>query len=128
MQHGLVYRFLVRWVVCGLGIWIASGLFRSYIGFHTTGSVLLAVVVAGLILAIVNTLIKPIVVLLSLPAILLSLGLFMIVVNGFTVFLVGKLYGPLEIANFWGAILAGVVIGLVNFLVTAILENRKEKT
>jgi len=127
MQHGFAYRFLVRWAVCGLGIWIASGLFSSYIGFNTTGSVLLAVVVAGLILAMVNTVLKPIVVFLSLPAILLSLGLFMIVVNGFTVYLVAKLYGPLEIANFWGAILAGVVIGLVNFLVTAILENRKEK-
>ena len=116
---------MVRWLVCSLGIWIASGLFGSYVRFDTTGSILGAVIISGLILAIINTLVKPLLVVLSLPAILLTLGLFMVVVNGLTVFIVSKLYGPLHITNFWGAILAGVVIGLVNFLVTAILENRK---
>jgi putative membrane protein len=124
-QQGFWYRFLVRWLVCSLGIWIATGLFSSYIGFVATGSILGPVIISGLILAIVNTLVKPILVILSLPAILLTLGLFMVVVNGLTVWLVSHLYGPLHVANFWGAILAGLVIGLVNFLVTAILENRK---
>lgn len=127
MNHGFAYRFLIRWGVCSLGIWIASGVFSSYVFFETNGrSTFWAVVISGLILAIVNTLVKPILVVLSLPAILLSLGLFMIVVNGLTVWLVARLYGPLDIANFWGAILAGLVIGLVNFLISAILENREK--
>ena len=125
MKDGFWYRFAIRWLVCGLGIWIASGLFDSYISFETSGSVLVAVIISGLILAIVNTLIKPLLVFLALPALLLTLGLFMVVINGFTVFLVGLLYDPLHVANFWGAILAGVIIGLVNYLVTVILENRK---
>lgn len=120
MNHGLIYRFLVRWLVCGLGLWIAAGL----LGHGVNYSGMSAIIVAGLILAIVNSVLRPIVVLLSLPAILFSLGLFMIIINGLMVFLVSKLYSPLEISSFWVAVLAGMIIGLVNYLVTAILENR----
>src|SRR5438045_1282241 len=113
MSHGFIYRFLVRWFVCGLGLWIAAGLLSSHISFDTTGrSTLWAITASGFILAIVNSIIKPLVVLLSLPAILLTLGLFMIVINGFTVFVASWLYKPLEVTNFWGAMLAGVIIGL----------------
>lgn len=121
MNHGLIYRFLVRWLVCSLGLWIAAGLFGSGINY---GSSIHVVVVAGLILAIINSVLRPLVVILSLPAILFTLGLFMIIINGFMVFLVGKFYTSLEIHNFWWAVLAGMIIGLVNYLVTAILENR----
>lgn len=114
-------RFLIRWLVSSLGLWIAAGLLSDAISYNGDIGV---VIVAGLVLAIINVFIRPIVVILSLPAILFTLGLFMIVVNGFMVFLAAKLYGPLEVTNFWAAILAGMVIGLVNYLVTAILEER----
>lgn len=74
-------------------------------------------------LAIVNAVIKPIVVIMSLPAILFSLGLFMIVINGLMVLLVSKLYTDLYVTNFGVAMLAGMVIGLVNYLVSTILEE-----
>ncbi len=115
-------RFLVRWLVCSLGLWIAAGFLGDGI---TYDSKLRVIIVAGLVLAIVNTIIKPIIVILSLPAILLSLGLFMIVVNGLTVWLASKLYTPLHVTNFGAAIVAGIIIGLVNYLVSAILEERK---
>ncbi|HSX35625.1 MAG TPA: phage holin family protein [Patescibacteria group bacterium] len=124
MKHGLVYRFLVRWFVCSLGLWVAAGLLSSHVSISSpTGSRFWQIVVAGLILAMINAIIRPAIVLLSLPAILLTLGLFMVVVNGLTIWLASWLYSPLQITNFWGAILAGVIIGLVNYLVTAILEN-----
>lgn len=116
-------RFLLRWFVCSLGLWIAAGLLGSGINYQSKMGV---VIIAGLILAVINVIIRPIVVILSLPAILLSLGLFMIVVNGFMVFLVSKLYTPLHVHDFWAAMLAGIIIGLVNYLVTAILEMRKD--
>jgi len=123
MRKGPLYRFLIRWLVCSLGLWIAAGLLGSGITYNSRFRV---IVIAGLILAIINMIIRPIVVILSLPAILLSLGLFMIVINGFMVFLASKLYTQLHVTNFWAAIFAGVIIGLVNYLVTAILEERKE--
>lgn len=114
-------RFLIRWVVCSLGLWIAAALLAGRVSYESRAGV---VIIAGLILALVNAVIKPIVIILSLPAILFSLGLFMIVINGLMVLLVSKLYSPLHVTNFGAAMLAGVVIGLVNYLVTAILEER----
>lgn len=111
---------MVRWFVCSLGLWIASGLLGDRI---TYGSRLGVIIVAGFILAIVNAIIKPIVVILSLPAILFSLGLFMIVINGLMVLLVSKLYTRLHVTNFGAAMLVGMVIGLVNYLVSTILEE-----
>lgn len=119
-----ISRFLIRWLVSSLGLWIAAGLLSNSITYENRIGV---IIVAGFLLAVVNVFIKPIVVILSLPAILFTLGLFMIVINGLMVFLVSKLYAPLEVTNFWAAILAGMVIGLVNYLVTAILEERSEK-
>ena len=121
MQKGLVYRFLVRWLVCSLGLWIAAGILSSGITYQ---SHIWVIIIAGLVLAIVNAVLRPIIIILSLPAILFSLGLFMIVINGFTVFLASKLYTPLHVTDFWAAMLAGIIIGLVNYLVTAILEIR----
>jgi putative membrane protein len=114
-------RFLVRWLVSSLGLWIAAGLFSSGITYERRLGV---ITISGLILALVNTIIKPIVVILSLPAILFSLGLFMIVINGLMVLLVSWLYEPLQVTNFAAAMLAGMVIGLVNYLVSTILEER----
>ncbi len=113
-------RFLIRWLVCSLGLWIAAGLLSGGINY---GEKLAVIFVAGLVLAVVNTLIRPLVVLLSLPAILFSLGLFMIVVNGLMVMLASVLYKPLEVSGFGVAMLAGVIIGIVNYLVTTIIEE-----
>ena len=122
VQHGFVYRFLLRWVVCALGLWIAAGLLSGSVSYH--GNHLGTVIIAGLVLAVLNAIIKPLLVLISLPAILVTLGLFMLVINGITVYLASKLYSGLEISNFGAAILTGIIIGLVNYLVTAILEER----
>lgn len=115
-------RFIFRWFVSSLGLWITAGLLSGSIDYQNQAGV---IIVAGLVLALVNTLIKPIVVLVSLPAILFSLGLFMIVINGLMVLLVSALYDPLHVDNIWAAMLAGMVIGLVNYLVLTILEDKK---
>jgi len=126
MKQGFIYRFMVRWVVCSLGLWIAAGLLTDHISLHhSTNNDLWAITIAGLVLALINVIIRPIVVLFSLPAILVTLGLFMIVINGFSVWLAAWFYKPLHVDSFGWAILAGVIIGLVNYLVTAILENRE---
>ncbi len=114
-------RFAFRWFVSSLGLWIAAGLLGDSIDYQSR---LRVIIIAGLILAIVNTIIKPVVVLLSLPAILFTLGLFMIVINGLMVLLASALYEPLQVDNFGAAMLAGMIIGLVNYLVLTILEDK----
>lgn len=114
--------FLFRWFVSSLGLWIAAGLLGDSIDYEDR---LRVIVISGLILALVNTLVKPIVVIFTLPAILFSLGLFMIVINGLMVLVASKLYDPLHVTNFWAAMVAGMIIGLVNYLVLTIVEDKE---
>jgi putative membrane protein len=120
-HRGFVYRLALRWLVCGLGLWIAAGLLHGSVSY---GNHVGVIIIAGLVLAIINAIIKPILVVASLPAILITLGLFMLIINGLTVYLASKLYPSLQISGFGTAIMTGLIIGLVNYLVTAILEGR----
>lgn len=120
-HRGFIATFILRWFVCALGLWIAAGLLRGAVGYQDRIPV---VVTAGAILAAINTLLKPLLVLVSIPAILLTLGIFMLIINGATVYLASRLYPSLHIESFAVAILTGLIIGLVNYLVTAILEMR----
>jgi hypothetical protein len=67
------YRFLTRWLVCTLGLWIAAGLIGKSISYGQDASV---VIIAGLVLAIINTVLKPFIIILSLPALIFSLGIY----------------------------------------------------
>jgi putative membrane protein len=106
-----------------LGLWIAANLLGGdRINYQDSFRVMMT---AGLVLALINTFIKPLIVFLSLPAVLLTLGIFMVVINGLTVMLAAHFYSRLEVADFVSAMLAGVVIGLVNFFVTGLIEEEK---
>ncbi len=119
-KNSLIGNFLFRWFISSLGLWVAAWLLGDRIDYQSRFSV---IIIAGLVLATINTLFKPIIVFLSLPALLLTLGLFMIVINGFMVLIASKLYEPLHVTNFGAAMLAGMVIGLVNYLVVTIVED-----
>ncbi len=123
-QNSFWVKFLVRWLVCSLGLWLAAGLLgpeRISVGGRWGAWIL-----AGFLLAIVNMLLKPILIFLSIPALLLTLGLFMLVVNGFLILVASWIYSPLYVKNFGVAVVAGLIIGLVNFLVSQILEDFKK--
>lgn len=80
-----------------------------------------AFLVAGLIFSLVNAVLRPAVIILSLPAILLTLGLFTIVVNGLMVYISLKLTPGLHM-TFINSILTGLVLSLVNYIVSSALE------
>ncbi|MDB5178480.1 MAG: hypothetical protein JWN01_423 [Patescibacteria group bacterium] len=97
-----------------------------------TGSInyndkLRVLVIAALIFSIVNAVIRPLVILLSLPAIVLTLGLFTLVINAFMLYLVTKIYPSFHLRSFWTAIVATVIIWIVNYLLIDILEFKREK-
>ena len=107
-----------------MGLWIAASFLSSSISYGSRGE---AIVIAGLVLAIINALLKPVLVIFSLPALLVSLGLFIVIINGVTVYIASKLYTPLHITNFWAAVFAGIIIGMVNYLVTTIIADSSSK-
>ncbi len=112
-------EFLFRWFVSGLGLFIAAGILGGSVNFQSSFTV---IVIAGLVLALINTIIKPIVVLISLPVLIFSFGLFMIVINGLMVLLASRLYDELHVTNLFVAMLTGMIIGLVNYIVVTIVD------
>jgi putative membrane protein len=114
-------RFGLRWLVSSLGLYVAAALLGD--GRLSVEKNWWTVVIAGLLLALVNMAIKPVLVILSFPAIILSLGLFMLVLNGLLILIASWLYPSLYVKNLGVAIIAGVIIGIVNYLVTRILED-----
>lgn len=118
--------FLLRWLLNSIGLWIASRLLSG--GFDDTEATTTTFLVAGLVLSLANSLLKPIVVILSLPAILVTLGLFMLVVNGLMVYIALNLVPNLQV-SFLSAILTGIIISLINYIISGFLElnqNKKE--
>ncbi len=113
--------FVVRWMLNSFGLWIAVRIFGT--GYDNTiiDNSIGVFLVAGLIFSIVNAVLKPIVIILALPAILVTLGLFTIIVNGFMVYVSVKL-SPGITMSFWNSILTGLVLSLVNYIVSSALD------
>ena len=77
--------------------------------------------IAGLIFSLINAILRPIAMILALPAILLTLGLFTFIVNGLMVYISLKLAPGLQM-TFWHSILTGLVLSLINYIVSSALE------
>lgn len=120
----MIRQFILRWLVNFLGLWAAAELMSGSISYDDKMMVL---VVAALVFSLVNAFIRPLIVMLSLPVILLTLGLFTFVVNASMLYLTTLFYPRFHLRNFWTAVLAAVIIWVVNYLLTDLLESRNEK-
>lgn len=117
------YKFLARWAASSSGLWLAVvALGAERVSVDGGVSVLL---MAGFILAGVNTIVRPIAIFMTLPALLFSLGVFMLVINALMVLLADWLYGPLEVNGFWTALIVGIFVGLLNWLISVVIEEDK---
>jgi putative membrane protein len=113
--------FLIRWLLNSFGLWVAVRLLGSGYSDAQVQSGFMVFLFAGLIFSIINSLLRPIIVILSLPAILLTLGLFVLVVNGLMVYISLKLAPGLEM-TFFNSILTGIILSLINYIVSSALE------
>lgn len=113
--------FGLRWILNSFGLWIALRLLGSGMSVQDIDSSYGIFLLAGFIFSILNTLLRPIVIILSLPAILLTLGLFIVIVNGFMVWLALQLTPGFEM-SFLNSILAGMLLSLINYIVSSALE------
>lgn len=116
-----LFFFIIRWLLVSLGLWVASRIISG--SFRDTGATTSTFLIAGLAVSLVNVLIKPIIVVLSLPAILVTLGLFMLIVNGFMVYIALMLVPGIKV-TFWGAVLSGMIISLINYIMTGIIDYK----
>ncbi|HEX7182388.1 MAG TPA: phage holin family protein [Thermoanaerobaculia bacterium] len=114
-------RALLQIVLNGFALWLASELVP---GIHYTGD-LLYLLLAGLVLGLINLLVKPIVSFFSFPLIVVTLGLFYLVINGLVLLLADSLLEGLQIDGCAPAILGGLVIAAVNWLVRAFTSDKE---
>ena len=122
-------RFLIRWVFTAIAVavatWITPGI--THVGNWVT-----AVIVTAIVLGLVNALIRPIIKLFSCGLIVLTLGLFTLVVNALCLWLasyisVDWLNNGFRIENFFAAFLASIIISVVSFLLSFLLPDKGKK-
>lgn len=107
-------RFILLWFSTCLALWIVDGIFES-LQFDTVQSLLMA----GLILALVNLTIKPILVLVTLPLTILSFGLALPLINGLVLLGVAALVPGFVVSGFWMGVLCALTVSVVGFLISA---------
>jgi putative membrane protein len=109
-----VKGFLVRWGIGTLALWVATAIVPG-MEIHGVGNFFLA----ALLLGFVNAIVRPILVFLTLPITIVTLGLFLLVVNAIMLEIVAWLFDPFVLHSFGAALLGAAVIGIVSWLTSS---------
>jgi putative membrane protein len=112
-------KLILRWAALALSFWVATALIPgiNVLGGFTT--YLWVALLFGLLNATLGSFLK----LLTLPAVILTLGLFLVVVNAAILMLVARWSDKLDVTNFWSAVLAALVISVVTRLVSGVTKK-----
>jgi len=120
-------KIVIRWAITAVAIFLTTWLLP---GFHIQGSNgFVAIIVAALILGLVNAIIRPILVFFSCGCVVATLGLFMLVINAFTLWLTSWICQSLGVGfyidGFWPALWGSIVISAISFVLSLILIDEK---
>lgn len=116
-NRGAMSGFLIRWAINALALYLTTLIVKGVTVPDAT-----TVIIAALVLGIVNAVIRPIVLLLTLPFNLLTLGLFTLVVNAGMLYLVSAVT-RLRLANFWSAFLGALVLSVISFILSRVVTE-----
>jgi len=103
--------FLLHWAITSFSLWLTSHLFKG-IRFDNTG----ALVVSALLLGLANAVVRPLLVVLTLPLTLITFGLFLLVINALMLLLVATLVDGFKVDGFWTALWASLFIALLSLV------------
>lgn len=109
--------FLLRWFCTTLAVAVAAHI--TGIRYTSLGSL----VGAALLLGIVNALVRPVLLLLSLPFIVATLGLFILVVNALLFWMVGRIVPGFPVEGFWQAFFSAIIVSIVNWALSAFFKT-----
>jgi len=115
-----VVRFILFWAVNTLVLWVAGELFTS-VHFDSMS----ALALSGLLFGLINATLKPVMVIVTLPITLLTLGLFLLVINALVLMFTAWLVPGFHLAGFWNAVLISIFISVFSFIVNVILGLKK---
>jgi putative membrane protein len=108
--------FLLHWAITALSLWVASHIFGG-LKFDDASSL----IVSALLLGFANALIKPLLIVLTLPLTLLTFGLFVLVINALMILLVARLVKGFKVSSFWTAFFASIFISLFSIAVGSLV-------
>ncbi len=111
-------QLLLRWAVLALGVTIAT---KVIPGIECRDGTTLLVVV--LLLSFFNAILKPLLVLFTLPFIVLTMGLGVVVINALLFLLVGRLVNGFFVSSFWAALGGALVVGVTNLIVSLLMRG-----
>jgi len=118
LERGTMFLIL-RLIINVIAILIIAYLFPGLIWVDGFWSALLA----ALLLGIVNAILRPILVFFTLPLTILTLGLFLLVINGLMLWLVSIVVSGFQVSGFWGAVLGSILISIVSWLLSRFLPS-----
>jgi putative membrane protein len=107
---------LVRWLVNALGLFLISQVIR---GIEVDG--FLPALIAAALLGLINAVLRPLIILITLPINILTLGLFTFLINGFLLYVVGEVVRGFNVTGFWPAVFGAFILSLLSGLVTALI-------
>jgi putative membrane protein len=110
--------FLIRWLITTVAVFVAE---KIVPGIHCDG--MTALLSASLLLGIINAFIRPILLLLSLPWIILTMGLFIVVINALLLLFVSALVHPFQVDGFWSAVFGSIIISIVSWILSAFFRG-----
>lgn len=110
--------FLLHWGIMSLSLWVASHVF-SGIRFATPSSL----IVSALLLGFANAIVKPLLVILTLPLTLVTFGLFLLVINALMILLVSSFVRGFTVSGFWTAFFASIFISVLGFLIGSFVTH-----
>jgi len=110
--------FLLRACIVGLGLWLASSIV-SGVEIRSGG----ALIAAAVLLAVVNAVVRPVLIILTLPITLLTLGLFLLIINGLMIELVSALLPGFVVVGLGSAILTSIIVSITGWLVNAFIGS-----
>ncbi len=115
MPNGLA-RFLLHWAITSVSLWVASEVFS---GIHFADASSLAA--SALLLGFANAVVRPLLIILTLPLTVVTLGLFLLVVNALMLLLVSWLVSGFTVASFGTAFVASIFISILSYAIGALL-------
>ena len=110
--------FILRWIVGALGLWLAA---KIVPGIHIRS--LETLLLAALLLGLVNAIVRPVLVVLTFPLTLVTLGLFLLVINAATFWLVSVFLGGFVVHGFGAALGGAVVTGVVSWFASGFIGS-----
>ncbi len=114
-------RLLVVWIINAAALFALPYIFPS---IHVSSFT--AALVATVVLGLVNTLIRPLLVILTLPVTVLTLGLFILVINGLLFWLVGSWLQGFQVDGFWAGVLGAIVYSVISWLLSSLILRSRD--